>query len=130
MKIDMLTRNADFTRAYKAGKSYVSKAVVIYYRRTKGKRLRVGITTSKKIGNAVVRNRARRVIRHALYTVLPKQPAGGDYVFVARGMTPRMRSYAVAAAIERELRKAGLLGKEEEKSRPEMNGTAAPGREP
>lgn len=47
-----------------------------------------GFTTTKKIGNAVIRNRARRRLREAARTLLPVHGIGGaDYVFVARQET-------------------------------------------
>ena len=64
-KINSLTRNSDFRRAYTKGKSVVTPLVVVYLTRNRVKARRVGITTSKKIGNAVQRNRARRIIRAA-----------------------------------------------------------------
>lgn len=50
--------------------------------------IRVGFTATKKIGNAVVRNRAKRRLREVARAVLPRygQP-GFDYVFIARGST-------------------------------------------
>ena len=49
----------------------------------------LGITASKKVGNAVVRNRARRRLREAARKLLPELGlAGVDYVFVARQTTP------------------------------------------
>ena len=51
-------------------------------------RLRVGFTASKKIGNAVTRNRAKRRLRAAASQLLPLLGrAGHDYVLVARGTT-------------------------------------------
>ena len=47
--------------------------------------LRVGFTASKKIGNAVARNRAKRRLRAAAYALLPLSGREGhDYVLVAR----------------------------------------------
>jgi ribonuclease P protein component len=50
---------------------------------------RAGFTATKKIGNAVVRNRAKRRLREAARLLLPEygQP-GTDYVFIARAATP------------------------------------------
>ena len=49
----------------------------------------LGITASKKVGNAVIRNRARRRLREAARKLLPQLGlAGVDYVFVARQSTP------------------------------------------
>ncbi len=48
--------------------------------------MRIGFTASKKIGNAVVRNRAKRRLRAAASQLLPLLGRGGhDYVLVARG---------------------------------------------
>ena len=71
--------------------------------------VRVGITTSKKIGNAVQRNRSRRVIREAFRQLAPQVRPGVDLVFVARGKTPHVKSTEVRRHMERLLSGAGLL---------------------
>jgi len=49
---------------------------------------RVGFTVTKKIGNAVVRNRLRRRLKEAVRLELPKTVQSGcDYVFIGRIMT-------------------------------------------
>ena len=65
-KIQTLKTNSDFRRAYLRGKSYTNPALVSYVVKNNAGLCRIGITTSKKIGNAVQRNRARRVIREEL----------------------------------------------------------------
>ena len=55
----------DYRRAYKKGKFCVNDAVTAYFYPNKLSLDRLGITTGKKIGNAVKRNRARRIIRAA-----------------------------------------------------------------
>ena len=58
-----LTENHEYKRVYARGKSAVRPALVLYcLRNKKVKQARVGITASKKIGNAVKRNRARRLV--------------------------------------------------------------------
>lgn len=71
--------------------------------------LRAGITTSKKIGNAVKRSRSRRVIREALRQWAPRIKPGYDFVFVARGKTPFVKSTDVAKAMGKHLKDAGVL---------------------
>lgn len=108
MRYLSLTRNNDFTRAYRRGKSTVHPAIVVYINKNRVGATRVGITCSKKVGNAVVRNRARRLIRHALYEVLPENIGGLDLVFVARGQTLRYKSQELAEILYKILRAAGL----------------------
>ena len=108
-KIVPLTRNNDFRRAYARGKSYVSPVVVVYVIKNRYKMLRVGITTSKKIGNAVHRSRARRVIREAYRQLAGRVRPGVDLVFVARGRTPYVKSTEVQRHMEKQLKAAGVL---------------------
>ncbi|MEG2769311.1 MAG: ribonuclease P protein component [Oscillospiraceae bacterium] len=110
MKLNALKRNNDFIRAYKRGKSLVSPLLVTYVVKNRENKTRVGITSSKKIGNAVTRNRARRVIRAALANVLPQKSVGGvDIVFVARGTTAHKKSYQLEPVIKQHLTNAGIL---------------------
>ena len=104
-----ICRNNDFRRLYAKGKSFVSPLVVVYVKKNRNQGLRVGITTSKKIGNAVLRNRSRRVIREAFRELSPRVKSGYDLVFVARGRTPHVKSTDVRRHMEKELTAAGVL---------------------
>ena len=68
----------------------------------------MGITTSKKIGNAVERNRSRRIIRAAFRENLPSIKGGYDFVFVARSRTRHLKSTDVSAIMAKHLAKAGV----------------------
>lgn len=70
---------------------------------------RIGITTSKKVGNAVKRNRARRIIRAAYRSLEPKISGGWDFVFVARVKTTFQKMPDIRRAMEKELKKAGAI---------------------
>lgn len=74
----------DYRRAYNKGKFCVNDAVTAYFYPNKLSLDRLGITTGKKIGNAVKRNRARRIIRAAYRECEKDFPIGYDVVFVAR----------------------------------------------
>ena len=87
-----LTNNKDFLRLYKKGFYVNSKDCVVYYQKTKLPFNRLGITTGKKIGNAVKRNRARRVIRSAYAHSEILFPLGYDIVVVARPSACEVKS--------------------------------------
>lgn len=108
-----LCKNHEFRRAYAKGKSYVSPVVVTYTVKNRRRQVRVGITTSKKIGNAVQRNRARRVIREAFREIAPGVRRGYDLVFVARGRTPFVKSGEVRRHMLQQLEAAGILEQNE-----------------
>lgn len=83
-----LNRNADFRRLYRRP-ALISPVLIVYVGKNRLGVNRVGITTSKKIGKAHDRNRARRVIREAYRLLSSRLPAQGglDFVFVARVRT-------------------------------------------
>lgn len=82
-----LKENRDFKRLYGRGKSIVGPALVTYVMRNRAGYCRIGITASKKIANAVGRNRIRRIIRAAFRQCSPMIADGYDIVFVARTRT-------------------------------------------
>ena len=108
---DYLTikENWQFQRAYKRGKSFVSPVVVTYIVKNNTNNLQIGITTSKKIGKAVQRNRCRRIIRAAFYELLSDIKNGYDIVFVARAKTPFVKSTDILNAIKNHLQQANVL---------------------
>ena len=105
--------NSDFRRAYTRGKAYTNPALVTYVVKNRAGICRIGITTSKKIGNAVRRNRARRVIRAAAER-LPEIQENVDLVFVARTRTASKKSTEIADVMLSHLRKAGVIPDETE----------------
>lgn len=108
-KIVSICRNNDFKRIYAKGKSYVTPFLVAYVMKNRSQCVRVGITTSKKIGNAVLRNRSRRVIREAYRRLAPFVKPGYDLVFVARGRTSRMKSHEIERHMKKQLLEANVL---------------------
>ena len=100
--------NTDFRRLYNRGKTVTDPALVIYYSKNRAGICRIGITTSKKIGNAVQRNRARRVIR-AAYLSLGELQGGYDIVFVARTKTVFKKSTEIGAVMRNQLTSAGII---------------------
>jgi ribonuclease P protein component len=108
-KIESIKDNKAFQRAYAHGKYYVGPVLVTYVMKNRLGLVRVGITTGKKIGNAVKRNRSRRVIREAFRTLNQEIKPGYDLIFVARAKTPFVKSSEVQRAMEQQLKNAGVL---------------------
>lgn len=96
-----LNLNRDFQRLYRRGKSAARPALVVYAAKNRVGVCRVGITTGKKIGNAVERNRSRRIIRAAFQSVLGNGCINGswDIVFVARTRTKFQKSTQIERAM-------------------------------
>ncbi len=101
--------NRDFSRIYRKGKSFVSPVLVTYVIKSRSGKLRYGITTGKKIGNAVKRSRARRVIRASYFQLYEELSPGFDIIFVARGKTPYVKSQAVKIEMRKHLEAAGVI---------------------
>ena len=72
--------------------------------------LRLGFTCSKKVGNAVERNRARRRLRAAAAELMPDLAAGGrDYVLIGRSETIRRPYSLLLKDLRQALRRLGAL---------------------
>lgn len=106
-----IKENRDFQRLYHKGKSAVSPVLVAYVLKNRLRATRYGITTGKKVGNAVRRSRARRVIRAAYSSLYPELGEGFDIVFVARAKTPYVKSTTVEKSMRDCLTKLGVISK-------------------
>lgn len=80
----ILNQNRDFQTLYRRGISFVTPFVVIYIRPNRFGKHRLGITAGKRVGNAVHRNRAKRLIRQAYRELEAELPPYLDLVIVAR----------------------------------------------
>lgn len=108
-KTTIINHNRDYKRVYNRGTSVASSNVVTYVLKNKLGFNRVGITASKKIGNAVKRNRSRRVIRAAYAEVCEKLEPGYDIIFVARAKTYSAKTQEILKSMQYHLKKFGVL---------------------
>ncbi len=100
---DRLHRSAEFLRLQRRGIRYQTPHFVLYAGRLgddAGGRPRLGITVSRRVGKAVVRNRIRRRIRECFRLKLREQvPAGTAIVVIARAGAGALKSPAINAEL-------------------------------
>ncbi|MDD5924546.1 MAG: ribonuclease P protein component [Clostridia bacterium] len=109
MKRVTVKSRRQFRRIYNRGKSFVSPELVTYVLKNRTGDKKYGITTAKKIGNAVKRNRARRIIRAAYYNLYDSIKPGYDFIFVARTKTTYLKSTDIEPVMRAHLKEAGLI---------------------
>ena len=104
-----LRKNSDFQRVYKKGYSWAHPLLVLYALRNDLGYSRFGFSASKRVGGAVVRNRARRLMREAIRLRQAMIADGWDVVIVARRPMGEANFHQVDQAVEQLLRRARLL---------------------
>lgn len=108
-KQTVLRQNTQFRTLYYRGATRADKLLIVFARKNRLGYTRTGITTGKKVGNAVKRSRCRRVIRAAYRELSPEIKAGYDLVFVARAATAFCKSGEVTVAMRRVLRELDVI---------------------
>lgn len=105
MAVERLKKRPEFVRAAKRGRSKATPGLVLQVFRRQDGPVRVGYTASKKVGNAVVRNRARRRLRAVVGETVPKHASPShDYVLIARARTVERPFTALSKDLEMALK--------------------------
>lgn len=105
-----LSRSEDFKRVRRSGKSYAHPLVVLVAQASETKEhTRVGIAAGKTTGTAVHRNRAKRLLREAMRTIIPSIASGWDLILIARPALVTATLADTRSALSNVLRRAKLL---------------------
>jgi ribonuclease P protein component len=99
----------DVQRAYDEGRSWAHPLLVLVIRPNDVGFSRVGVTASRNVGNAVERNRAKRLLREAARHLYPMfESQGWDIMLIARPKLIKSQEMAVEEALASLLERAGL----------------------
>ena len=110
LPIQRLKRRAEFLRAAQDSKRAARPGLVLQALPTGAAGLRVGFTVTKKVGNAVMRNRAKRRLREAARLTLPGLAVSGyDLVLIGRDGTGARPFAALIDDLKGALRQTGVL---------------------
>ena len=122
MKFRAICENHLFSKAYSKGKRAVTSALAVYVlpdymakrlAKSHPKKLivnRIGLTTSKALGGAVVRSRARRVLREGLYAIEREKTLKRGFLIViaARRASVTMKSTDIKLHLDEAFTKLGM----------------------
>ena len=108
---NILRKKSDFDNLYKRGRSVGDRYVVVFYRRNGFEYNRVAYLASKKVGNSVCRNRARRLLRESYHLSKNDCDVGYDIIFIARNSINGKKCGDVTASMRSALIKTGIIKK-------------------
>jgi ribonuclease P protein component len=106
----MLTRPQDFAALQSGGTLRSHPLLSVRFLRTDHDMTRFGMSTGRKLGGAVVRNRVRRRIREALRAMAPSFQPGWDVLIIARPGMVDADQETLVTALRRVLIRGGVLG--------------------
>ena len=111
LKKNVLRRKSDFSTIYNKGKSVGDRYVVLFYRKNNLPYNRLAYLASKKVGYAVKRNRARRLLKESVRLTNLELPTGYDFIIIARNTITNAKCAEVKKSFESALKRTGVLKK-------------------
>lgn len=109
LRNDVLRNQADFDAVYNKGRSFGDKYVVVFYLKNHLDHNRTGFLASKKVGNSVKRNRARRLMRESYRHFKDELPTGYDIIIIARNTISGRSFREVDSSIRNAFRRTGMI---------------------
>ncbi len=113
LKPNVLRRKSDFNFIYNKGKSLGDRYVVVFYKKNDLDFNRTAFLASKKVGNAVQRNRARRLMKESYREISKKIGIGFDLIFIARSTIVQKKYADVHKSMYSACKRAGIIEKGE-----------------
>jgi len=107
-----LTRSEDFKRVRRLGKSYAHPLVVLIALKSEKSdqtHVRVGVAAGRTVGTAVTRNRAKRLLREAMRTMIPNIASNLDLILIARAGLASASLQDTRQAVQNLLQRAKIL---------------------
>ena len=108
-KEERIRKNSHYRYIYNRGRSYSNEYLVLYKFPNRKKINRLGISVSKKVGNSVMRNRIKRLIRESFRKNKNDFKTGYDLIFVARKKSAEADYIIIENSIRFLLNKGGLV---------------------
>ncbi|MCI3142558.1 ribonuclease P protein component [Staphylococcus haemolyticus] len=105
-----IKKNTDFQTIYKRGKSLANRQFVVYTYNSNKNHFRLGISVSKKLGNAVTRNRIKRAIREN-FKIHKEDIIARDIIVIARQPAKDMTTLEIQGSLEHVLKIAKVFNK-------------------
>lgn len=110
-KKQRIKKNAEFQKIFKKGKSFANRQFVVYTMENEYDYFRIGLSVSKKVGNAVVRNRIKRYIRQSFLELNDSVTGNKDYIIIARNSAAKLDFHETKKNLEHVLKVAKVLKK-------------------
>ena len=115
----ILKKKKDFQVVYSRGKSYANRFLVLYVFRSHGLQGKVGFAAGKKLGNAVKRNRVKRLLRESYRLHQVEIEEGFSLLLVGRKAALDIKCQDLEKAFLALGRKAGIMAGDKEASKSE-----------
>ncbi len=113
LKKNVLRNERDFSSIYNKGKSVGDRYIVVFYKKNNLTYNRTAFVASKKVGNSVARNRARRLMKESYRLSNLNLVQGYDMIIIARNTINDVKCADVKKSLKSALKRAGLVRKNE-----------------